>query len=142
MAAAPLHSSTMGAIGCLLAFALSMLCLIVSFFLSTCKYGSVQEDHLLCCGKHVEVFSPPATPVCFRKHTFTQARQLGPEACLVSSFLSHKFGEGDGLVKNWYRLYPLGLMQFSLNSGESQTGGSCLKSHKRTTEIVPNDLSL
>ena len=27
------------------------------FFLSTCNYGIVQEDHLLCYGKHVEVFS-------------------------------------------------------------------------------------
>ena len=69
------------------------------FFLSTCRYGIVQEDYLLCCGKQVEVFSPPAPPVWFRKHTFTKARQLGPEACLVCSLLSHKFGEGDVLVK-------------------------------------------
>ena len=68
-------------------------------FLSTSKDGIVQEDHLLCCGKHVDVFTFPGPSVFFRKHTFTQARQLGPEACLVCSLMLHKFGEGDGLVK-------------------------------------------
>ena len=46
------------------------------------------------------------------------------------------------LSNSWYRLYPLGLMPFALNSGESQTGGSCLKFPKRITEIFPNGLSL
>ena len=115
------------------------------FFLSTCKYGIVQEDCFLCCGKQVEVSSPPAPPFCFRKHTFTQARQLGPEVCLVCSLLSHKFGEGDGLVNKLVFVVSTGIngiMPFALNSGESQTDGSCLKSPKRNTEIVPNGLSL
>ena len=76
----------MGAIGCLLSFTLSMLCLILSFH-RTCKDDIVQEDCLLCCGKHVEISTPPAHPVFFRKHTFTQARQLGPEVCLFGLLL-------------------------------------------------------
>ena len=47
----------------------------------------------------LEVSTLPAPPVFFRKHTFTQARQLGHEVCLGFSLLSHKFGEGYSLVK-------------------------------------------
>ena len=36
-------------------------------------------------------------PTFFRKHNFTQARH---RVWLVCSLLSHKFGEGDGIVKN------------------------------------------
>ena len=68
------------------------------FFLHTRKDGIVQEDCLLCCGKHVEVSTTPAPSVFFRKHLH-HARKLSPEVCSVCSLLSHKFGEGDGLVK-------------------------------------------
>ena len=39
-------------------------------------------------------------PTFFRKHNFTQARHLSSGVWLVCSLLSHKFGEGDGIVKN------------------------------------------
>ena len=43
--------------------------------------------------------------------------KLGPEVCLVCSLLSHKFGEGDGLVKKLvYRLEQLEITAFSLKS--------------------------
>ena len=39
-------------------------------------------------------------PTFFRKHNFTQARHLSSGVWLVCSLLSHKFGEGDGIVTN------------------------------------------
>ena len=66
------------------------------FFLRTCNGGIAHEDCRLSCGNHVS--TPPGPPIFFRKQTFTQARQLGPVACVVCSLLSHTFGEGDCLV--------------------------------------------
>ena len=39
-------------------------------------------------------------PTFFLKHNVTQARHLSSGVWLVCSLLSHKFGEGDGIVQN------------------------------------------
>ena len=130
MAAALLHSATMGVIGCL-AVGLHLIDGMLDhvFLFRTCNHGIIQEVCIICCGKHVEDSTTPGHPVFFRKHAFTQARKMGPEFGFVCSLLSHKFGERVmALSTSWYRLlYPLGLMAFALNSRDSQTGGSWLK---------------
>ena len=111
------------------------------FCLRTCNDGIIQEDCLLCCGKHVEVADPPGPPVLFR-NTPSPMRQLGSKSAWSAHCCRTSSVKVMALSKSWYRLYQLGLTAFSMNSRESQTGGSCLKSLMRTTERFSTDLSL
>ena len=72
LAAAQWHSATMG--GNRLHVGLHLIDVMLDnfFFLRTCKDGIVQEQCLLCCGKHGEVSTTPALAGFFRKHTFTR----------------------------------------------------------------------
>ena len=103
------------------------------FFLRTCKDGIVQEDCLLRCGKHVEVSTTPASPVFFRKHTFTRRVSWALTSAWSAPYCRASSVNVTASSKSWYMLYPLGLPAFALqsqdkarqyNSGESQTGGS------------------
>ena len=142
LAAAQFYSATMGAIGCLLAFTLAMLCLIISFFLAHAMMALSRKIAFSGAGSMLRYLplqllqsSSVNTPSPSRVSCALKSAWSAP-CCRTSSV------KVMALSKSWYRLYPLGLTAFALNSGESQTDGSCLKSPNRTTERFPNGLSL
>ena len=132
----------MGAIGCLLAFILSMLCLIMSFFSAYARMALHRKT----------AFSVAGSMLRLLPHQLLQSSSVNtPSPRLVSWALKSVWSAPRYrtssvkvmvLSKSGYVLYPLGLTAFALNSRESQTGDSCWKSPKRTTERFPNGLSV
>ena len=131
-----------GAIGCLLAFTLSMLCLIMSFFSAYARMALYRKTAFSVAGSMLRLLplqllqSSSLNTPSPRLVSWTLKSVWSDYRCCTSSV------NVMALSKSGFMLYPLGLTTFALNSGESQTGDSCWKSLKRTTERFPNGLSL
>ena len=98
-------------------------------------YLIVQDDCLLCWGKHVEIATPPPVPqVVFPKHTSPRLVSWALKPVWSAPRCRTSSVKVMSLSKSGYMLYPLGLTAFALNSEASQTGDSCWKSPKRTTK--------